>query len=255
MATTSSALKGGLLLGRVMHRRLQPLRRAFHYRTFSICFDLDDLSRLQKILSRFSPLRFHSRDHGKRDGSVLSFWVREIFAQQQIEASRFVLVTYPRLWGYVFNPVSFWLGLDEVGRLRGVLAEVNNTFGEHHSYLLAHDDRRAISKGDWLVASKAFHVSPFLPVEGQYRFRFHLEDQAFQADIHYLDANGAPCLITQIAGQRRDLSISSVWRAVLQQPFMTFSVVFFIHWQAIRLWRAHIPFHKKPEPPQQEISL
>lgn len=248
------ALKGGLLLGQVMHRRMQPLRRAFHYRTFSLCFDLADSAEVQSALSGFSPLRFLPQDHGARDGSPLLPWIQQIFAEHQVVAARVVLVAYPRLWGYVFNPVSFWLGLDAEGQILGVLAEVNNTFGEHHSYLIVHPDRHSIAADDWLVARKVFHVSPFFPVEGQYRFRFRLEGEKFQADIHYLDDQGQVQLITQTAGRRSTLNRSAVWRAVLRQPMMTFAVVFFIHWQAIKLWRAGISFHKKPLPPHQEIS-
>ena len=86
-------------------------------------------------------------------------------------------MTMPRMLGYVFNPVSFWFCRDRSGALRAVLCEVNNTFGESHCYLVHHDDLRPIEPDAWLDGRKAFHVSPFLPVEGGYRFRFRLDER------------------------------------------------------------------------------
>ena len=100
-------------------------------------------------------------------------------------------MTMPRLFGYVFNPVSFWFCRDRDGRLRAVLCEVNNTFGEHHCYLVHHDDRRPIEADAWLDGRKAFHVSPFLPVEGSYRFRFRLDAERAHVDVNYHDDAGA----------------------------------------------------------------
>ncbi|MGC9239562.1 MAG: DUF1365 domain-containing protein [Acidithiobacillus sp.] len=238
----------------VVHRRLQPRRPGFRYGGFHLSFDLRDEAAVRRILSGFCPVRFRTEDHGARDGSPLLPWIQEIFSRHGIVAERVVLVCYPRLWGYTFKPVSFWLGLDADGALRGVLAEVNNTFGEHHSYLVAHDDRRAIAAQDWIEARKVFHVSPFFAVEGRYRFRFALDDQHFRADIHYLDDAGKVLLITQLAGRRTNLDRSSVWRSVGRYPLMTLAVTGRIHWQALKLWRARVPFHSKPVPPSEEIS-
>lgn len=252
--STAGLVKGAWLTSEVVHRRLQPRRPGFRYGGFQLSFDLRDEAAVRRILSGFCPVRFRTEDHGARDGSPLLPWIQEIFSQHGIVAERVVLVCYPRLWGYTFKPVSFWLGLDTDGALRGVLAEVNNTFGEHHSYLVAHDDRRAIAAQDWIEARKVFHVSPFFAVEGRYRFRFALDDQHFRADIHYLDDAGKVLLITQLAGRRTDLDRSSVWRSVGRYPLMTLAVTGRIHWQALKLWRARVPFHSKPLPPSEEIS-
>ncbi|AEK59159.1 DUF1365 domain-containing protein [Acidithiobacillus caldus] len=250
----ASPVKGALLSSEVVHRRLQPRRPGFRYGGFHLCFDLADEAAVQPVLSGFCPVRFRVADHGARDGSPLLPWIQDIFSRHDIVAERIVLVCYPRLWGYTFKPVSFWLGLDAAGHLRGVLAEVNNTFGEHHSYVLAHDDRRPIAAQDWLEAHKVFHVSPFFSVAGHYRFRFGLDARHFRADIHYLDDSGQVLLVTQLAGERRDLSRAAIWRGVARYPLMTLAVTGRIHWQALKLWRAHIPFHPKPHPPSEEIS-
>ncbi|MCE5394464.1 MAG: DUF1365 domain-containing protein [Acidithiobacillus sp.] len=243
-----------LLESLVIHRRMQPRRRPFRYGGFHLCFDLRDQPDLEKTLSGFCPIRFRSQDHGPRDGSPLGPWIGKIFGEQGIPATRTVLICYPRLWGYVFNPVSFWLGLDDQGAILGVLAEVNNTFGEHHSYIIAKADRSAIGPHDWLEAKKIFHVSPFFPVQGFYRFRFLLDSKKFRADIHYFNEQKQLLLVTQLAGVRKTLDKSAAWAMVLRYPMLTFAVIWRIHWQALKLWRARIPFHSKPLPPTQEIS-
>jgi len=251
---TTRSVNGALLTSEVVHRRLQPRRPGFRYGGFHLAFDLGQEAAVRRILSGFCPVRFRTADHGPRDGSPLLPWIQDIFTRHGIAAESVVLVCYPRLWGYTFKPVSFWLGFDGDELLRGVLAEVNNTFGEHHSYIVAHPDRRAITPEDWIEAHKVFHVSPFFRVEGRYRFRFALDARHFRADIHYLDDAGKLLLVTQLAGQRTDLSRATAWRCVARYPLMTLAVTGRIHWQALKLWRARIPFHPKPQPPSEEIS-
>ncbi|MEY2342139.1 DUF1365 domain-containing protein [Acidithiobacillus sp. IBUN Pt1247-S3] len=248
-------LAGALLPVRVMHQRLQPKRRAFHYRGFQLCFEIGELAQLQSILRRWTPLAFRAADHGQRSGADLATWIRSIFATHQVVAEKIYLVTYPRLWGYAFKPVSFWMALDGKGEIRAVLAEVNNTFGEHHSYLVRHPDGRVIAADDWITAEKAFYVSPFFAVDGQYRFRFRFDAAKVQVDITHLDPQGRLRLATQLAGKRRDLTIASAWRVVLGNPLMTFVVTVGIHWEALKTWRAGIRLQRKPVPPSEEISL
>ena len=126
-------------------------------------------------------------------------------------------MTLPRMLGYVFNPVSFWFCRDRSGALRAVLCEVNNTFGESHCYLVHHDDRRPIEPDAWLEGRKVFHVSPFLPVEGGYRFRFRLDDGRAHVDVNYHDAEGL-MLATSVGGRREALTDASVLPALPRQP-------------------------------------
>ena len=140
-------------------------------------------------------------------------------------------MTMPRMLGYVFNPVSFWFCRDRAGALRAVLCEVNNTFGETHCYLVHHDDRRPIEPDAWLEGRKAFHVSPFLPVEGGYRFRFRLDDEHAHVDVNYHDAQGL-MLATSVGGRREALDDRAVLRRFLGNPTMTLAVIVRIHWQA-----------------------
>jgi len=235
-----------LLTGHVMHRRLRPVAHHFAYRVFFLRLPLTRLEDAGIAINRPALCSFHFRDHGARDGSHPLAWIRALLAREDIEADGEIwLQCFPRVLGYVFNPVSFWFCEDRAGCLKAVLAEVNNTFGERHAYLL-----RA---GGALEARKEFHVSPFFPVDGRYRFRF--EERAGQrlARIDYLDEAG-PLLHTSISGQRRPLTRARLALACLTHPFMTFTIVARIHWQALRLWLKRVPFFSKPASPAEEMT-
>ena len=162
---------------------------------------------------------------------------------------------FPRMLGYVFNPVSFWYCHDRAGDLVAVLAEVNNTFGERHNYLVAHADGRPIRAGETLDARKVFHVSPFMAVQGHYRFRFHARpgDPRILARIDHADAGG-DLLHTAISGRVLPLTAPRLARAFFGYPWMTLGVMARIHWQALRLWLKRVPFFSKPQPPFEETT-
>lgn len=257
-ARASGAIAGGLSFATVFHRRLRPRANQFRYGVFYMCVDLRDVGRLRRpffSVDRFNLLSFHRADHGPRDGSDLELWARRLLADNDLTVAdgRIVLHCHPRLLGYAFNPISLWFCHDRNDALRAVLCEVNNTFGERHLYLVAHHDARPIAPQDWLEARKAFHVSPFLPVEGRYRFRFRLDSRRVRADIHYHDDDGL-MLVTWSDGDRRALDSASALRAVIRHPLMTFMVVFRIHLQAARLWFKRARFFRKPAPPAEELT-
>lgn len=247
-----------LYFGEVGHARRRPFAHRFRYPVFFVGFDPDAKEHLRHPLFGVNGrglLSYHDADHGCRDGSPAEGWAREVLARHGFAAAghRLWLQTFPRVLGYVFNPVSFWYCHDAGGRLRAVLAEVNNTFGETHTYLVAHADRRPIRCGDTLAASKAFHVSPFFDVQGQYRFRFLRRDGRVVARIDYADGEG-PLLETWISGAARPLATASLARALVRYPWMTASVIARIHWQALRLWWRGARFFPKPHPPVEEVT-
>jgi DUF1365 family protein len=164
-----------------------------------------------------------------------------------------VLQTFPRLFGFVFNPVSFWFCHDRNGALRAVLAEVRNTFGDRHNYLIAHADQRPITAADTLAARKIFHVSPFFPVAGEYRFRFDLTPERRRVELDYW-LDGERVLATALEGRPQPLAASALGRALLRQPLLTLAVVWRIHWQAVQLWLKRAVFHSRPQPPLQETT-
>lgn len=247
-----------LFRGRVMHARLRPRRHVFSYPVFFLRFQVDAIDRLAcRFLSvdRFNLVSFHRRDHGPRDGGDLLVWIRALLDREGcgFADGEIWLQTFPRVLGYVFNPVSFWLCHDREGRLRVVLCEVNNTFGEHHNYLLAHADGRPIRPDDVMQARKIFHVSPFFPVAGGYRFRFAPNESSTLFRIDYEDDAGK-LLLTSVSGGGEPLRAGALLRCFLAHPWMTVLVIVRIHWQALRLWRKGVPFFSKPVPPTQETS-
>lgn len=206
-------------------------------------------------INRRALFALHNRDHGPRDGSPLLPWLHHTLMQQGVNFAlgEVVLQTFPRLFGYVFNPVSFWFCHDTDGQLRAVLCEVNNTFGEQHNYLVRHPDLRPIASGDCLSASKVFHVSPFFPVAGSYHFRFLAQAQAVGVNIEYRQ-QGETTLLAHVGGHTQALTARALLSALLRYPFMTLGVMVRIHLQALHLWRKGARFHRKPAPPLETTT-
>jgi uncharacterized protein len=241
-----------LLTGRVAHQRLRPARHAFAYPLFQVCCDLDRIDTLEGgwigVHSGW-PFRLDLRDYGPRDGRALAPWMRARLAEAGIPADGAIwLQTIPRIFGYAFNPVSFWYCYDRTGCLRALYADVRNTFGGHHGYLLSAPGHAPIGSTTELHCRKTFHVSPFCRVEGHYRFRVQQRGARLTTAIDYADGVG-PLLRTVISLHAEPLDGRSAWRAVARQPLNAFAVVFRIHWQALRLWLKRVPFHgRNPAP-------
>ena len=247
-----------LYFGEVMHARTRPACNRFRYPVFFLRVRVDavdDLRRPLLSVNRWNLFSFNLRDHGARDGSPLRPWIVDLLAREGLAAAdgEVWLHTFPRMLGFVFNPVSFWLCHDRAGKLRAVLAEVNNTFGERHNYLVAHDDQRPIEPRDELVARKVFHVSPFCEVRGTYKFRFAVQPTRSLMRIDYDDSDGA-LLATAISGSERPLTTANLLRAFCSYPWMTLGVMLRIHWQALRLWWKGVPFFRKPPLPVDETT-
>lgn len=236
--------------GRVMHARRQPVQHRFDYASYFLRLPLHTRE-IEKTFgfsrNRFNLLSFHDCDHG--DGGDALTWCRGLLAQHGITADGAVwLTTFPRVLGYAFKPVSFWHCHQTDGTLVAILAEVNNTFGERHVYLLRTDDPYAR-----LTAGKVFHVSPFFPVRGHYDFRIASEPGRFRACIDYDDGSGAT-LATTWWGRLQPLESRACLRAFFAYPLMTWAVIARIHWQALRLWLKRVPFFRKPAPPMNEVT-
>lgn len=235
-----------LFHGQVSHLRLRPARNRFSYPLFFVRLPLRALGRANCALfsvDRANLLSFHQRDHGPRDGSALLPWIEARLRERGLaHDGEIVLQAFPRVLGVVFNPVSFWFCHDRAGRLVAVLAEVNNTFGGRHAYLLHNPDGSALRDGQELCADKAFHVSPFNLVEGRYRFRFHLERARQRIRIDYDDPHG-PLLLTALCGASCGWSARTLLGALLRMPLLGGGVLLRIHWQALKLWAKRVPFH------------
>jgi len=261
-----------LCFGQVRHKRLRPLH-AFEYGIYFIRLPLRSMQRqaaqpafsssfASRLFSRngFNLLSFRDSDHGDGRQPLLA-WIEALLkAENVFDADGEIwLQTMPRVLGYVFNPVSFWFCHRADGALRAVLCDVRNTFGERHFYLL--ETGADIAYGSELSAKKIFHVSPFCPVEGRYRFRFMrvlrqhggARQECHLACVDYDDGSG-PLLQTSLSGQARAISDWSVASAFFCYPLMSFGVIVRIHIQALRLWLLRLPFFSKPAPPENKVT-
>jgi DUF1365 family protein len=264
--------------GQVRHSRLRPRRHAFVYPTYFLMLPLRSLHRQapqpgQWDINRGGPLSFFETDHGDgrapEQGGAIA-WLDEVLKREGIHdaTGEAWLHTYPRVLGYTFKPVSFWYchraAGDQDGSLRAIVVEVNNTFGERHCYVLD-----APRYGVEQRADKVFHVSPFNPVQGHYRFRFMRSEQGEQGGQggqartvvrvdFYDDADDvfadAAVLQTSVSGTLQPITPAVLRSAVWRYPAMTLGVVLHIHVQALRLWLKKVPFFRKPAPPQTFVS-
>jgi len=247
-------------IGRVWHRRLRPAEHAFSHATYFLMLPMRAL-RAQPARelhrNRFGALSFFDRDHGDGRNDALA-WLEDLLAREGVtDADGEVwLHTFPRVLGYVFKPVSFWYAQRSDGSLAAVVAEVNNTFGERHCYLLSGPTLRW---GGTTLANKAFHVSPFCAVQGHYRFRFVTSGGSIAARRHtmaHIDHgdDGGLLLQTSVGGTLQPLTAASAWRAFFGIPLMTFGVVARIHWHALRLALKRVPFHRHPPAPDRFVT-
>jgi DUF1365 family protein len=262
--------KPQLCFGTVRHKRLRPATNSFEYGVYFIRLPLRSMASTTGTESRgfgrwfsrnrFNLLTFRDADHG--DGrQPLTQWIDGVLRAEGIEDAdgEIWLQTFPRVLGYVFNPVSFWFCHRANGELRAILCDVRNTFGERHAYLL--DTGTVLHYGAELTARKVFHVSPFCETDGVYRFRFMRTfrpvgngvQERVVARIDHDDVQG-PLLETSVSGIAQAASDRLALKAFFAYPLMTLGVIARIHWQALRLWRKRVPFISKPNPPASELS-
>lgn len=247
--------KPRLVQGEVRHTRMRPFHHAFSYRAFYLQLPL------KSLLSDPSPakgwgwsvnqsalLSVNDRDHG--DGRPLLQWALDTLAAAGIHDANgeIWLQTFPKMLGYVFKPVSFWFCERHDGSICAVIAEVNNTFGDRHVYVLK-PESGCLHNGQTLGADKAFYVSPFFKVEGRYQFRFFKSGLGGRdvARIEYQSDEG-DLLMTSMSGISRQLTQSQALLAWLRYPLFSIGVIVRIHLQALRLWIKGAKFIPRPAP-------
>lgn len=248
-------------IGQVRHVRLRPQRNAFVYANWFVWLPMRQLADPRThgalAINRAGLLSFFDQDHGDgrgpEQGGALA-WVQDLLRAEGIhDADGDVwLHTYPRVWGYTFKPVSFWYCHHANGGLRAIVAEVNNTFGERHCYLLDNP-----SWGVEQEARKVFHVSPFCDVKGGYRFRFMTTERQGAhhtvARIDYDDGHG-PLLQTSVSGALAPATREALRHVLWRYGPMTLMVMARIHWQALKLWLKRTGFRRKPQPPSDFVT-
>ena len=243
--------------GQTFHGRKGALDNAFRYSVDYVLLDAEAEVKTPFLFARNRSglVSLQDVDHGgaPKEGRG-PVWVRDVLADAKapFEIGRIELLAQPRVLGHVFNPVSFWLIYDDVDRLKTVIPEVTNTYGDRHSYLCHHDDWREIGREDTLNSDKCLHVSPFQPVEGGYTFRFDIRGDKIGIWIDYTAGNGG--LLATLTGPRAQLTSMALLRAMVRRPFGSRRVLGLIHWQALKLWWKGAAFRSRPEPPVEEVS-
>ena len=234
--------------GNVIHKRFKPKIHYFKYKVFSLLVDLSELELLDKSLkifsyNKFNIVSFYDKDHGARDGSSIKLWVINNLKKNDIDTNniQIKLLCYPRIFGYVFNPLSVFYIYDNNSNLISVMYEVKNTFGEQHTYIFKTDiDQNLIQH----KCKKKFHVSPFIEIDCIYFFRLLKPGRKISVIIDQNDKEGKILYASQ-DGVRSEMTNANFIKSYLKHPLMTFKIILAIHFEAFKLWRKGIKFIKK----------
>ncbi len=252
--------RASLYVGVTAHERLLPVSNIFRYGVYFLYADIDGLDEAADGLRFFSHNALNlaalwDEDHGSRDGSPLRPWIDALLARADLdlEGGKVMLLAFPRILGFRFYPASFWYCFHADGTLRAILAEVNNTFHQHHNYLL-HRHGQTLSWGEELKAVKSFYVSPFIGMEARYGFRF--SDPQERLSLSILDTvDGEPLLRAALRLERKPLTDAALMAAVLRYGPMSARAWLLIRWQAVRLLRKGLKYHRPAPLPREETSL
>jgi DUF1365 family protein len=240
-----------LYVGDVMHQRMKPFGHRFRYRVFSMAIDLDRLDEADRLSALFSvnkrnAVSFHESDHGGRIGARAH--ADELLAQVGLRARRIVLVCYPRILGYVFNPLSVYHAYDRHDQLIAMIYEVRNTFGERHTYVCPIGSGEVSDTGVRQSCDKIFHVSPFIEMGMRYNFRMLPPGKEIRWRILETDADG-PLLAATFSGRQVGFTTRNLAWLTAAVPFLPIKIVGGIHWEALKLWLKGAKYISKPAPP------
>jgi len=237
-----------IYIGSVIHKRFKPKKHFFRYNVFSLFLDLDEINELdQKILffsyNRFNILSFFDKDHGYRDGSSIKNWLIHVLQKKNISTIniKIKILCYPRIFGYVFNPLSIFFIYDADSNPIAILYEVKNTFGEQHTYVFKIDIK---NKQILNNCKKKFYVSPFMDLESKYFFKVLIPNERLSVIIDQRDKEGKLLFASQ-DGERVKLSSKNLLKSYLKHPLMTLKIISAIHYEALKLWMKGIKLVKK----------
>ena len=234
--------------GSVIHKRFKPKKHFFKYKVFSLFLDLSELKELNNnlnffSLNKFNLISFYEKDHGERDGSSILDWVINNLRSNNVSTDniKVKLLCYPRILGYVFNPLSIFFVYDNDENLISILYEVKNTFGEQHTYVFKIEGENKLIQNN---CSKKFHVSPFIEMDCNYFFRILNPGDKLSVIIDQYDQEGKILFASQDV-IRSDLTKKNLMNSYLKHPLMTFKIISAIHFEAFKLWIKGIKFVKK----------
>ncbi|WP_246272997.1 DUF1365 domain-containing protein [Oricola thermophila] len=247
----------GIYLGDVVHTRVRTVHHKLRYRVFAVLFDcttLDALDRRLRLFSRnrFNLLGLYDRDHG--DGTDIASYLDDLARQAGMEGtvSRFLMLCYPRVLGYAFNPLTVYYGLDDEDRVCLVVYEVNNTFGERKTYVLpaAQSDSGTITQS----CAKRLQVSPFNGPTGTYSFHLTVPLEEITVGVALRDEEG-PVLKAHFHGRQAPLTDAGLLRAVARTGWMTVKVTAGIHYEALKLWMKGLRLQPRTVAPKRSVDL
>ena len=247
-----------IYIGNVIHKRFKPKIHFFKYKVFSILLDISEIDILDKSLkifsyNKFNIVSFYDADHGPRDGTSIKKWVIKNLNDNRIntENIKIKLLCYPRIFGYVFNPLSVFFIYNKKSELISILYEVKNTFGEQHTYVFKTKENENYIKH---TCKKKFHVSPFIEMDCTYFFKILKPSEKISVIIDQYDEEGKLLYASQ-DGDRIELNNKNLVLSYLRHPFMTFKIIVAIHFEAFKLWTKGIKFIKKRFKIKNNISI
>ena len=244
--------------GQVIHKRFKPKVHSFRYDVFSLLIDLYELETLDKQVNffsynKFNWISFYDKDHGDRDGSSLINWVQKNLRKNNIstENIKIKILCYPRIFGFVFNPLSVFYVYNSNENLISILYEVKNTFGEQHTYIFRIEKDANLIQNN---CSKKFHVSPFIQMNCNYFFRLLKPGNKISVIIDQYE-NEDKILYASQDGIRTDFNTKYLVKSFLNHPLMTFKIIIAIHYEAFKLWSKGIKFIKKKIKIKNNITI
>ena len=237
-----------IYIGNVIHKRFKPKKHFFKYSVFSLFLDLDEINELDQQIpffsyNKFNILSFFDKDHGYRDGSSIKDWLIHLLQKKNISTIniKIKILCYPRIFGYVFNPLSIFFIYDADSNPIAILYEVKNTFGEQHTYVFKIDIK---NKQILNNCKKKFYVSPFMDLESKYFFKVLIPNERLSVIIDQRDKEGKLLFASQ-DGERVKLSSKNLLKSYLKHPLMTLKIISAIHYEALKLWIKGIKLVKK----------
>ena len=243
--------------GAVIHKRFKPKTHFFKYNVFSLLLDVSEFNLLDKDLkifsyNKFNIISFYDEDHGPRDGTPVIDWVVNNLKNNDIEIKdiKIKLLCYPRIFGYVFNPLSVFFIYNKNSELISILYEVKNTFGEQHTYIFKTKKNENLIQN---MCKKKFYVSPFIEMDCTYFFRILKPNNKISVIIDQYDQEGKILYASQ-DGIRSELNNKNLIKSYLKHPLMTFKIILAVHYEAFKLWAKGINFVKKKLKIKNNIS-
>ena len=237
-----------IYIGSVTHKRFKPKKHFFKYSVFSLFLDLDEINEIDEKIpffsyNKFNILSFFDKDHGNRDGSSIKAWLIQLLQKKNISTRsiKIKILCYPRILGYVFNPLSIFFIYDADLNPIVILYEVKNTFGEQHTYVFKIDIK---NKQIFNNCKKKFYVSPFMDLESKYFFKVLIPNERLSVIIDQRDKEGKLLFASQ-DGERVKLSSKNLLKSYLKHPLMTLKIISAIHYEALKLWMKGIKLVKK----------